>query len=123
MLMLILATSLGALILVQHNGSGGEGIGGPATNLGEPTDASSTGPLVLDDIPFLDPAKSMHEKGLRPSAKATEQDPLLFRHRYQHHDGASNRLPYYQYETKRHPHVVVIDDIGAQSCEAAFPND
>ena len=123
MLTLILATSLGALILVQHQGSGGGGIGGLFTNLGEPTDASSAEPLVLNDTPFLDPAMPMHEKGLRPTPKATEEDPLLFRHRYQHHDSASNRLLYYQYETKRHPHVIVLDDIGVQSCEAASPND
>ena len=125
MLTLILATSLGALILVQHEGSGGGGIGRLFTNLGNPTAASSAGPFVLNDTPFLDPAKTMqvHEKGLRPTAKATEEDPLLFRHRYQHHDGASNRLLYYQYETKRHPHVVVLDDIGVRSCEAASPDD
>ena len=96
-----------------------------AFDLGEPTDASSAGPFVLDDIPFLDPAGTMqvHEKGLHPSAKATDEGSLLFRHRSEHPDSSSNWLPYYQYETKRHPHVVVLAGIGVQSYEAAPQND
>ena len=131
MLTLTLAMSLGALMFVQLEGSGGGGVGGLFTRVEKPTDASSVRPLVLIDTPILDSAKKatmtktmqVHEKGLRPKAKATEEDPLLFRHRYQHHDSASNRLLYYQYETKRHPHVVVLDDIGVQSCEAASSDD
>ena len=131
MLTLTLAMSLGALMFVQLEGSGGGGVGGLFTRVEKPTDASSVRPLVLIDTPILDSAKKatmtktmqVHEKGLRPKAKATEEDPLLFRHRYQHHDSASNRLLYYQYETKRHPHVVVLDDIGVQSCEAVSSDD
>ena len=119
-------------MFVKLEGSGGGGVGGLFTRVEKPTDASSVRPLVLIETPILDPAKKttttkttmqVHEKGLRPKAKATEEDPLLFRHRYQHHDSASNRLLYYQYETKRPPHVVVLDDIGVQSCEAASSDD
>jgi hypothetical protein len=60
-----------------------------------------------------------HELGLRLRGGATPEDPHLFRHRYQHHDEASNKLLYYQYEAKRHPHVVVLEDLGVQSCVAA----
>ena len=96
-----------------------------------PEPATSDRLLVLDDIPFLDPmgsaAMHMHEQGLRPSGRGTAedppQDPLLFSHRYQHHDEATNRLIYYQYEARHHPHVVNLEDLGVRSCEVTRQND
>ena len=63
----------------------------------------------------------MHAQGLRPhpNAGADSEDPLLFRHRYQHHDEITDKLMYYQYEAKRHAHVVVLQDLGVLGCEAA----
>ena len=86
---------------------------------------SQPGPLAQHARPYLhdfvDPGgvAAKHEHGLRPhhSSGAAAEDRLLFRHRYQHHDAASDRLVYYQYEAKRHPHVVMIDDIGVHQCE------
>ena len=77
----------------------------------------------LHDPLLVDPGgvAAEHEHGLRPhhSSGAAAEDPLLFRHRYQHHDAASDRLLYYQYEAKRHPHVVMLEDIGVNKCEAS----
>ena len=60
------------------------------------------------------------EAGLRPhhATGASVEDPLLFRHQFQDHDD-SGRLVYYQYEARRHAHVVMLDDFGVQSCTAA----
>ena len=51
----------------------------------------------------------IHAVGLRPhhAVGQSADDPLLFRHRYQHHDLQTNRLLYYEYEAKRHAHVVL----------------
>ena len=46
---------------------------------------------------------------------ADKDDPLLFRHRWQHHDAEANKLWYYQYEAKHHPHVVNLDDLGVRT--------
>ena len=50
----------------------------------------------------------MHADGLRPhhNKGGAEGDPLLFRHRYQHQDAATGELTYYEYEARRHAHVV-----------------
>ena len=50
--------------------------------------------------------------GLMPhhDSGADKDDPLLFRHRWQHHDVKENKLSYYQYEAKRHPYVAVLTD-------------
>ena len=76
----------------------------------------------LYDVPVVDHAGNLivHEQGLRPhhSSGAASEDPLLFRHRYQHHDAATDRLLYYQYEAKRHPNVVMLTDM-VDSCEAS----
>ena len=78
--------------------------------------------VPLYDVPVVDPAGQLiiHEQGLRPhhSSGAASEDPLLFRHRYQHHDAATDRLLYYQYEAKRHPNVVMLTDM-VDSCEAS----
>ena len=52
--------------------------------------------------------EAIHDAGLRPhhAAGQSDHDPLLFQHRYQHHDAKSGHLLYYQYEAKRHAHVV-----------------
>ena len=107
-------------MLIAENGGGSAG-------RQEVHTASEDGPLVIDDIPFHDPTgvatKHMHEKGLRPSGGATEKDPHLFRHRYQNYDEATNKLMYYQYEARRHAHVVVLDTLRVQGCEAATDGD
>ena len=61
-----------------------------------------------------------HAAGLRPhhASGQSNDDPLLFRHRYQHHDQETNRLVYYQYEARRHAHVVHFDDLAVESCSA-----
>ena len=51
-----------------------------------------------------------HDAGRDPS------DPLLFKHRYQHHDAETDQLVYFQYEAKRHAHVVMLDAVGVASC-------
>ena len=63
---------------------------------------------------------SIHALGLRPhhSRGQSKEDPLLFRHRYQHHDQTTNRLIYYQYEAKRHAHVIILSELGVESCIA-----
>ena len=79
--------------------------------------------VTLHDSVLVDPdgIAAQHESGLRPhhSTGATAEDPLLFRHRYQHHDEASGKLIYYQYEAKRHPNVVMLADLGVLSCQAS----
>ena len=61
-----------------------------------------------------------HAAGLRPhhASGQSNDDPLLFRHRYQHHDQETNHLVYYQYEARRHAHVVHLDDLAVESCSA-----
>ena len=55
--------------------------------------------------------------GLNPKhTKIDENDPLLHMHRFQHHDAASNRLTYLQYEARRHEHVVVLGDLNVTFC-------
>ena len=73
----------------------------------------------------VDAKISTHDKGLRPhhSTGATAEDSLLFRHRYQHHDDETGMLLYYQYEAKRHRHVVMLDDLGVKVCEAIPDKD
>ena len=80
----------------------------------------------LHDPLLVDPGgvAAEHEHGLRPHhSSGAAEDPLLFRHRYQHHDAASDRLVYYQYEAKRHPHVVMLEDIGVNKCEASAASE
>ena len=62
--------------------------------------------------------EDMHMAGLRPhhNTGATEEDPFLFRHRYQHHDLESGQLMYYQYEARRHAHVVMLADLEVIAC-------
>ena len=62
----------------------------------------------------------LHAAGLRPhhASGQSNDDPLLFRHRYQHHDQRTNRLVYYQYQARRHAHVVHLDDLAVESCSA-----
>ena len=62
----------------------------------------------------------LHATGLRPhhASGQSNDDPLLFRHRYQHHDQKTNRLVYYQYQARRHAHVVHLDDLAVESCSA-----
>ena len=50
---------------------------------------------------------------------ATSEDPLLFRYRYQHHTIDTDRLVYYQYEARRHAHVVMLEDFAVQACSAS----
>ena len=56
--------------------------------------------------------------GLRPHHNAGAVGNNLFRHRYQSYDAASNQLTYYQFDVKRHDHVVMLADVGLQSCKA-----
>ena len=58
--------------------------------------------------------------GLMPhhDSGADKDDPLLFRHRWQHHDAEANKLWYYQYEAKRHPHVSVLSETDVTSCSS-----
>lgn len=67
----------------------------------------------------------IHEAGLNPhhAAGRDQHDPHLFRHRYQHHDGLTGRVLYYEYEAKRHPHVLMLDDIQIAFCEAEETDD
>ena len=66
------------------------------------------------------PADGLHAIGLRPhyASGQSNDDPLHFRHRYQHHDQKTNRLVYYQYQARRHAHVVHVDDLAVESCSA-----
>ena len=66
------------------------------------------------------PADGLHAIGLRPhhASGQSNDDPLRFRHRYQHHDQKTNRLVYYQYQARRHAHVVHVDDLAVESCSA-----
>lgn len=54
--------------------------------------------------------------GMHNENDASADDPLLFRHRFQHHDAASDDLTYYQYEARRHAHVVVLEAHHVQAC-------
>ncbi|EOD09423.1 hypothetical protein EMIHUDRAFT_432837, partial [Emiliania huxleyi CCMP1516] len=76
----------------------------------------------LHNVQVADPTGMLlsHAQGLRPnhSSGAAADDPLLFRHRFQHHNAATDSLLYYQYEAKRHPNVVVLTDM-VESCEAS----
>ena len=65
-------------------------------------------------------ADQLHAAGLRPyhASGQSNDDPLLFRHRYQHHDPKTDRLVYYQYQARRHAHVVHLDDLAVESCSA-----
>ena len=58
--------------------------------------------------------------GLKPhhATGSTKEDPLLFKHTYQQHDPLLDRLMYYQYEARRHAHVVILDDVAVLLCEA-----
>ena len=65
-------------------------------------------------VPVAAGGPQLHDAGLRPH-HATGQvpgDPTLFRHRYQHHDPKTNHLVYYQYEARRHDHVVCTVPFG-----------
>ena len=70
--------------------------------------------------PSLSADDQLHATGLRPHhlSGQSNDDPLLFRHRYQHHDQKTNHLVYYQYEARRHAHVVHLDDLAVESCSA-----
>ena len=61
-----------------------------------------------------------HAAGLRPhhNTGGVQGDPLLFRHRYQHHDDRADQLTYYEYEARRHAHVVMVNDLDMSSCLA-----
>mgnify|MGYP006142173223 CR=1 FL=1 len=50
----------------------------------------------------------VHAPGLRPhhNTGQADEDPLVFQHRFQHHDHATGELLYYEYEARRHAHVV-----------------
>ena len=68
-------------------------------------------------------AKDIQEK-LNPhhATGADVIDPLLFRYRYQQHAIDTDRLVYYQYEARRHAHVVMLDDLSVEACTAT-PGD
>ena len=52
--------------------------------------------------------------GLDPKhATVDKDDPLLFKHRFEHHDAATDRLTYVQYEARQHTDVVKLDDLNA----------
>ena len=62
--------------------------------------------------------------GLDPKhATVDKDDPLLFKHRFEHHDAATNRLTYLQYEARRHAHVVILDDLNATFCTYQTDNE
>ena len=63
----------------------------------------------------------VHDAGLRPhhNTGAAAEDPLLFRHRFQHHDANTGRLLYYQYEARRSSRVTMVEEMGAISCAAS----
>ena len=84
-----------------------------------PPASASSMPRATSPVPQSS-EPDQHAGGLRPhhSTGATEEDPLLFRHRYQHHDEDTGRLMYYQYEAKRHAHVVMLRDVHVTGCEA-----
>ena len=67
-----------------------------------------------------------HHLGLHPHHSTTRsaEDPLLHRHRYQHHDEGTGELLYYQFEGKQHRHVFYAEGIaGVLGCEVAVePN-
>ena len=77
----------------------------------------------LHDPLLVDPGgvAAEHEHGLRPhhSSGAAAEDPLLFRHRFQHRDADTGRLLYYQYEARRSSRVTMVEDIGVTSCAAS----
>ena len=54
--------------------------------------------------------------GLTKHPTVDKDDPLLFKHRFEHHDAATNQLTYYQYEARRHAHVVILDNLNATFC-------
>ena len=63
----------------------------------------------------------IHAAGLRPMKHtANKSDPLLFKHRYHHHDTHANRLVYYEYEARRHAHVIMLDEMQVMSCFLQF---
>ena len=55
-------------------------------------------------------ADATHTAGLRPPSTQTAVSPNNFKHRYQHHDVATGRLTYFEYEAKRHAHVFMLDE-------------
>lgn len=71
--------------------------------------------LILATLPACSEALAA---GPAPESGDLSQsgDPLLFRHRFQHHDVGTGRLLYYEYAARRHSHVVPLTDLGIESC-------
>ena len=63
--------------------------------------------------------------GLQPhhNAGQDEADPLLFRHRFEHHDPDTDKLTYYQYIAKRHPHVNILTHEDVAECSSSMTRD
>eukprot|EP00325_Prymnesiales_sp_UTEX-LB-985_P003380 CAMPEP_0174704474 /NCGR_PEP_ID=MMETSP1094-20130205/8057_1 /TAXON_ID=156173 /ORGANISM="Chrysochromulina brevifilum, Strain UTEX LB 985" /LENGTH=2563 /DNA_ID=CAMNT_0015902535 /DNA_START=134 /DNA_END=7825 /DNA_ORIENTATION=+ len=61
-----------------------------------------------------------HAAGLNPhhAAGASAADPLLFQHHFKYHDPSTDQLTHYQYEARRHAHVVMLSALGMQACTA-----
>ena len=87
-------------------------------------DARQTVPLSepkLPDLPRGPDHNLIHAtiaKGLQPSAEIgqDERDPLLYRHRFQHHDEHTDSLTYFQYEARRLPSVKFVRATDVKSC-------
>lgn len=64
---------------------------------------------------------AVHKAGLAAhhSTGASDEDPLLFRHRYASSDGTSGDVIYLEYEAKRHPNTVMLNDLNIELCEAS----
>lgn len=61
-------------------------------------------------------------KGLNKHSIAND-DPLLFKHRFAHHDPETDDLTYFEYRAKRHADVVHLDEIGVVrniECERVY---
>ena len=77
-------------------------------------------PILLDYDDTMANEDPQHAAGLRPLHHSSAMlDPNFFEHRYQHHDPTTDRLVYYQYRARRHKQVVMLDELGVQSCVAS----
>ena len=90
-------------------------VGAGASASSPPADASLA--LAPTGVEQKEDVDAIIADGLDPKhATVDKDDPLLFKHRFEHHDAATNQLTYYQYEARRHAHVVILDNLNATFC-------
>ena len=120
------SSRLGAVIVLVVSG------GAHAFTTSQPTRAlvaepetalSSVKQLASDSTRWGEHDDSGHHiiaSGMNPPSDsgADPNDPLLFKHRFQHHNPDTNELLYFQYEAKRHAHVQLLGGEDVRRCRA-----